>query len=134
MPLGANTAHHHAPLVAWVTDISKAYDMTSENGTPATTVRAFYEALSAGSGDQAASFIVPERRFGPFSPDAMTKFYGALIEPLKLISVDPGGANNFVVRYNFRSSAGRCTCRAEVSIVNRNGSNFIYSIRALTGC
>ena len=99
----ANTGHHHAPLVAWVSDIEKSSDMTAEYGTAATTVRGFYEALGAGSGDEAARFIVPERRVGPFAPEAMSAFYGNLIEPLRVVSLQPNGPNRFLVRYHFRS-------------------------------
>jgi len=133
-PMAANTGHHHAPLVAWVTEVSKSYDITTEYGTAATTVRGFYEALSAGSGDQAATFIIQDKRVGPFSPKAMTAFYGNLREPLELVSLEQKSADTFLVRYNFRSKSGWCNGRAVVSTVNRSGSNFISSIKALDGC
>jgi len=133
-PMAANTGHHHAPLVAWVETVSKAADMTAEYGTAATTVRGFYDALAAGSGEQASAFIVPERRNGPFSPSAMTAFYGGLLEPLQVISIDPSGPRTFLVRYQFRSRAGRCNGRAIVSTVSRGGANYILSIRALDRC
>jgi len=133
-PMAAHTGHHHAPLVAWVETVSKAADMTAEYGAAARTVRGFYDALAAGNGDQAAAFIVPERRIGPFSPAAMTDFYGGLVEPLRVISVDVAGPGAFLVRYEFRSRAGRCNGRAIVSTVSRGGANYILSIRALDRC
>jgi hypothetical protein len=133
-PMAANTGHHHAPLVAWVEGVWKAADKSAEYGAATTTVRGFYDALAAGSGDQASAFIVPERRSGPFAPAAMTAFYGGLLERLRVISVEPTGLNAFLVRYQFRSRAGRCNGRAIVSTVSRGGANYITSIRALDGC
>ena len=133
-PMAAQTGHHHAPLVAWVAAVSKATDPTAEYGTAATAVRGFYLALAAGSGDQASAFIAPELRVGPFSPSAMTAFYGGLVEPLQLISIDPAGPETFLARYQFRSRTGRCNGRAIVSTINRGGVNYISSIRALDGC
>ena len=90
--MAAETAHHHRPLVAWVEDISPVDDPTTEYGTAATTVRAFYYALAAGDGNHAANFVVPEKRAqGPLSPRDMTGFYGNLVEPLKLTDLKPTG-------------------------------------------
>ena len=118
----------HAPLVASVESVSKAGDAA------ATVVRGFYGALAAGRGDRAAEFVVPERRFGPFSPAAMTAFYGALPERLQVISLDATGPNTFLVRYRFRSKGGLCTGRGVVSTVSRDGANYISSIQAPEGC
>jgi hypothetical protein len=133
-PIPAMTGHHHRPLVAWVTSIVAAEDPTAEYGTAAATVRAFYDALAAGNGAEAAGFIAPERRRGPFSPDAMTRFYGGLVTPLKLLSLAPGGPDAWLVRYQFASRARACDGRAIVKTVNRGGSNLIVSIQALDGC
>jgi len=133
-PIPAMTGHHHRPLVAWVTDIVAADDPTAEYGTAATTVRAFYDALAAGNGGEAADFIVPERRKGPFSPDEMTRFYGGLVAPLKLLSLEPSGPDAYLVRYQFASRARACNGRAIVKTVNRGGSNLIVNIQALDGC
>jgi len=133
-PMPANTGHHHEPLVAWVDSIEKAGDPTAEYGTAATTVRGFYLALGVGSGDQAAQFILPELRKGPFAPAAMTAYYGALPEPLQLVSLDPQGANVYLARYAFRSSAGRCDGRAQVTTTQRGGRAYIANVKALDGC
>jgi hypothetical protein len=112
---------------------SNAYD-NSGYRTAATTVRGFYEALSAGNGHQAATFIVPEKRTGPFSPMAMTDFYGKLVEPLELVSLVQNGTNTFFVGYHFKGNSGQCNGRAIVSTVSRNRGDFISSIKALDGC
>jgi hypothetical protein len=132
--MAAMTGHHHRPLVAWVSGIAAADDPTAEYGTAATTVRGFYDALAAGNGGAAADFIVPERRRGPFSPEAMTRYYGDLVAPLKLLSLEPSSAGAYLVRYQFASRAGACDGRAIVQTVNRDGSNLIASIQALDGC
>ena len=51
LPMAAENGHHHRPLVAFVTAVSPADDMTAEYGTAATTVRGFYYALANGNGD-----------------------------------------------------------------------------------
>ena len=133
-PMPAMTGHHHAPLVAWVDSIEKAQDITAEYETAATVVRGFYLALSAGSGDEAAQFVLPELRKGNFAPAALTAFYGALAEPLRLVSLDPQGPNAFLVRYAFLGRAGRCEGRAMVTTTMRGGRAYIAGIRALDGC
>ena len=139
-PMAAITGHHHRPLVAWVTAISRTTpieptdDITKDYGTAATSVRAFYYALGDGNGDQAALFIVPERRKGPFSPSDLTRFYGELIQPLRLSSIMPVSENSYLVRYSFKSNSGRCNGRAVVTTTTRGNDNLIYSIKALDGC
>jgi Domain of unknown function (DUF4431) len=133
-PMAAENGHHHRPLVAFVTAVFPADDMTAEYGTAATAVRGFYYALASGSGDEAAKFIVPEKRRGPFSARQMTNFYGSLVSPLKLLGIQPAGPDRYFVRYAFKSSGGRCNGRAVVNTVTRGGLNFIASIQALDGC
>jgi len=134
-PMAAQTGHHHRPLVAWVTEVFPVNDITTEYGTAASTVRAFYYALAAGNGDDAASFIVPERRVsGPFSANQMTRFYGNLIEPLELVDLKPSGPNQYLVRYRFRSDTAECEGRAIVTTVARGGRYYIKRIQALDRC
>jgi hypothetical protein len=101
-----------------------------------TTVQAFYLALAAGSGGEAARFVVPEKRAtGPFSADAMTRFYRDLEQPLRLIDVSRLGAAEYKVRYRFVARGQRrCDGAAVVRTVARNGENLISSIEALNGC
>jgi hypothetical protein len=134
-PTPAQTGHHHEPLVAWVTDVAPAIDLSSEYGTPATTVRAYYLALAAGDGATAAKFVVPEKSStGPLSATELSAFYGHLIEPLQLVSVTSLGAGKYLVSYNFKSTERVCNGRAEVATTKVHGADFIQSIRALAGC
>jgi hypothetical protein len=94
-------------------------------------LREFYEALGGGNGEQAANFILPEKRKGPFSPQAMTKFYGSLPEPIKLTGIEANGINGFLVHYNYRRASGQCNGIAMVTTTNLDGHFLISGIRAL---
>jgi hypothetical protein len=132
----AHTGHHHRPLVARVSSVNPAVsDITDEYGSAATTVRAFYYALSQGNGEAASSFIISEKRSkGPFSAKSITNFYSSLDKPLELISLDPLGTDTFDVRYTFRSKAGTCDGHATVKTTLRNDRFYIQSIKSLNGC
>lgn len=131
----AETAHHHRPLVAWVSTIAKDVDPTSEYGTPLTAIRAFYSALSAGNGMVASSFVVPEKtKSGPFSPGRISAFYGSLPQPLKLVDIRPLSEGEAEVRYQYRSKASECDGKAIVRTIIRGGRAFIASIEAVNGC
>jgi hypothetical protein len=133
---GAHTGHHHAPLLLPITRVAAVSDPTLAYGTAITTVQAFYLALSAGSGEQAARFVVPEKRAaGPLSAAAMTRFYRDLNEPLSLLDVRAVGPDEYRVRYGFVGrDRRRCDGAAVVRTVTRGGENLISSIRALNGC
>jgi uncharacterized caspase-like protein len=102
----------------------------------AATVQAFYTALAAGDGDTAARWVIPEKRqSGPFSAAAMTKFYGRLVEPLRLTAVESIAPNEFRARYTYVAPASRrCDGVAIIRTTRRNGVNLIGSIKALAGC
>ena len=134
-PMPAMTGHHHRPLLAWVTAIRPLTAAPEEIGSASAVVEAFYLALGQGAGALAAQFVVPEKTVkGPFSPDAMTRFYGGLAEPLRLLSVEQTGPDRFRVHYRFRGAGGTCDGRATVSTVTRDGRHFIQSIKAENGC
>jgi hypothetical protein len=135
-PFGANTGHHHAPLLLPITHVESASDPTESYGTAMTTVQAFFLALAAGNGDEAASFVIPDKRHvGPLSADAMTRFYGNLDEPLTLLDVVPVRQDEYRVRYTFVTRAPRrCDGVAIVRTTRANGENFISSIKAVNGC
>ena len=97
-------------------------------------VDAFYAALSAGNGELAANFIVPEKRNGPFSPSAITAFYGGLAERLRVTSTEQIDANTFLVQYVFRGQNLNCDGKSIVSTVGRDGADYISGIKALNGC
>lgn len=131
----AITGHHHAPLLASVVVISPTEDITEEYGTAATTVRAFYYALADGNGDQAAQYVIAEKRNrGPLSAAAISAFYGNLDKPLQLVSLEPQTKGRFLARYTFERKSQTCLGRSVVQTVRRSGKNLISSIRALDGC
>ena len=101
-----------------------------------TTVQAFYLALAAGNGDEAAKFVIPQKRsVGPLSSKAITTFYGDLIEPLTLIDVTAVHPDEFRVRYGFVARGPRpCNGVAIVRTTNVGGANLIASIKAMNGC
>jgi hypothetical protein len=135
-PFGAQTGHHHAPLLLPIIQIEDASDPTAAYGTAMTTVQAFYLALAAGNGDEAASFVIPEKRVrGPLSANAITSFYRNLEEPLTLIDVVPVRPDQYRVRYTLVARAPRrCDGVAIVQTTLVKGENLIASIKALNGC
>jgi hypothetical protein len=101
----------------------------------ATTVRAFYAALGRGDGEAASNFVIPEKRgAGPFAPDSISRFYGSLIEPLKLTDLKPQKPGEYLVGYQFRASSRRCQGRAIVTMTQREGLSLIDKIHPLDGC
>lgn len=131
----SHTGHLHAPLVAWVEDISTDLDFTAEYGTATTVVRAFYQALHAADGDEAARFVIPEKRkTGPFSAVEITRFYGNLEKPLKILFLKQIDNNKFHVRYEYTSRQGFCNGSATVTTTKRSGENYIFGIRTAGGC
>lgn len=137
-PMAAQTGHHHEPLVAGVASTRTADaspPVSVEFAPPSSTVRAFYEALGRGDGTVASLMIAPEsRRVPAFSPGAMSRFYGAMRQPLQLVSIDRSGPDAYVVAYNYVSDARACDGRAEVTTRSQAGVTYIVSIRALSGC
>jgi hypothetical protein len=133
---GAHTGHHHAPLMLPINSAERETDPTDAYDTAMTTVQAFYLALAAGSGEEAARFIVPEkRRSGPFSAEAITRFYGNLDEPLTLINVAALSEHEYRVRYRFVARGGkRCDGQSLVKTVRLRDENLISSIAAMNGC
>jgi hypothetical protein len=131
----ASTGHHHAPLLLPLTYIASDTDPTETYGTAMTTVQAFYLALSVGSGEEAARFVIPEKRGkGPLSAQEMGRFYGSLVEPLSVIDVSPIGPSEFRVRYTFATKRNRCDGVAIVRTTRIGDDNLIESIKALNGC
>ncbi len=131
--LPAMTGHHHRPLVAWVKTIRELNG--ADPGSAGPVVKAFYEALSAGEGELAASFVIPEKTTtGPLSAKAMDGFYGNLSEPLQLLRISEKSRNEYFVTYRFVAGKNVCDGKALVRTENRDGRNFISSIKALNGC
>ncbi len=104
--------------------------------TPREAVLGFYDALARGDGVDAVRYIIPEKRGrGPFSAEAMQRFYGGLLEPLKLQDIAADDEDTFRVSYRFRRADGSaCDGRAIVSVRDSTWGYLVESIRALTGC
>ena len=99
-------------------------------------VRGFYEALAQADGARANGFLVPEKRnSGAYEIASLSRFYGAMREPLRLLSADPLGPDAFRVRYHYVYVNGRvCDGAAEVTLSRREGAPLIERIKALNGC
>jgi hypothetical protein len=107
----------------------------SAGGTAVATIRAFYTALGAGNGVTASAQIIPEKRSSrAFSPEAISRFYGRLPEPIRLTGVVPLARDAYRVSYRYSAGRSRCHGSAVVSLTQRNGRDLIRSIRALSGC
>ncbi|WBH15137.1 hypothetical protein [Sphingomonas radiodurans] len=110
-----------------------ASDVSGRTGEA--TVRAFYAALGNGDGDTASAQVIPEKRASSaFSPDAITRFYGRLPEPIKLTDIKQTARDAYRVSYRYSAGRSRCNGSAIVSVTNRAGRDLIRSIRALSGC
>jgi hypothetical protein len=107
---------------------------SSDEGAEA-TVRAFYGALGAGDGAAASARVIPEKRSGgAFSPEAITRFYRGLPEPVRLTRISQVRPGVYSVSYRYAAGRSRCAGSAVVSLANRGGQDLIRSIRALNGC
>jgi hypothetical protein len=105
------------------------------SGNSEATVRAFYGALGAGNGAAASSQVIPEKRSsGAYSAGAISRFYGRLPEPLKLIGIVPLAGGAYRVTYRYSAGRSRCNGTAVVRLTNRGGRDLIRSIRSLSGC
>lgn len=98
-------------------------------------VRALYGALGRGDGEEASALVVAEKRGSrAFSPQAISRFYGRLPEPLRLTALTPLGRGAYCVGYRYSAGQSRCDGEAVVSLTSRDGRDLIRSIRALNGC
>lgn len=99
------------------------------------SVRAFYAALGDGDGEAASARIIPEkRRSRAFSPDAITRFYGRLAEPLRLTDIEPVAPNVYRVTYRYAAGRSKCDGTAIVRTVDRDRQTLIRTIDAGNGC
>ena len=99
-------------------------------------VRAFYEALGRADGETASGLVVPERRAsGPYAPSSISRFYGSLAEPIRLLSATAAGGGDVEVRYRYRKPNGAvCDGRAVVATRSDGGAALIARIKPLNGC
>jgi hypothetical protein len=113
---------------------TRAFAISREGNAAVLVVRRFYKALAVGDGERAARLIVPEKRNGPFSPEAMSQFYSTLVEPLHLIAIASNSESQYLVRYSFRSAKRACDGQALVTTEERSSIEMISGIRALSEC
>lgn len=134
-PFGEHTGHHHAPLLMTVVSAS-LNEEPADASLAQTTVEAFYLYLETGDGASAAMNVIPEKRgSGPFSAVAMTKFYGHLKKPLKLLGVTQLAQNRFRAKYTFETRDGK-TCKGSSVVTTKqvDGLNLVASIKSESGC
>jgi hypothetical protein len=132
-PVAVDRALPTATVAADDRGEAKVRAATDDSGEA--TVRAFYRALGAGDGAIAATRIVPEKRAsGAFSPAAMSRYYGGLADPIRLTSIAAIAPGSYRVGYRYAAGRSRCAGAAIVSVTQRDGRDFIRSIRALHGC
>lgn len=130
-------AYPHQRVVEWdggstAAEPSPAF---SAGGGGEGTIRAFYAALGSGDGAAASAQMIPEKRSSAaFAPDAMSRFYGQLSQPIRLRSIEPLSRGAYRVSYRYSAGRSRCDGSAVVSLAHRTGRDFIRSIRALNGC
>ncbi|GJE61652.1 hypothetical protein [Methylobacterium trifolii] len=99
-------------------------------------VRAFYEALGRADGKAAAEMVVPERRAsGPYSPEAISRFYLGLAEPLVLVPIRSLGGEAVEARYRYRKpSKAACDGVSVATVVLSHAGTFISHIKPSGGC
>ena len=115
--------------------LNKRRAVADGGGSGEAVVRAFYEALGAGDGDTASDMIVPEKRSNrAFRPQAISRFYGGLPEPIRLTKIRPQPNGAFLVSYRYSAGRSHCNGRAVVRLSERQGGQLIRSIDALDGC
>ena len=119
--------------------IVQAYEETHlprPASTPLAAAQGFYGALANGDGTDAARFVIPAKRAaGALSADALSRFYGALARPLKLLSAQQKADGSVAVQYAYAVSGGRSCVGAAVVSTEASGSDYLISeIKALNGC
>ena len=133
-PMAATTVHNHPHLLAWVKAVEPALEI-KQNQTAKGTVEGFYQALEKGDGARASGFVIPEKnKRGPFSPKALSDFYGTLKEPLKIEEIYEEQPDRFAAFYHYRAGNKICRGSSTVTVEKRAGRYFIKSIKALSAC
>jgi hypothetical protein len=80
--------------------------------------------------------VVPEKRgAGPFSAPALSRFYGAMAEPVRLVSATEAAPGTVMASYHYAYAGGRsCDGSAVVEVISRAGQRLIASVHPLNGC
>lgn len=104
-------------------------------GSPRAAIQNFYRALHDGDGAAASQLMVPEKRSSAnFTPEAMSRFYGGLTEPVTLTSLTREADGRFLASYRYRAGQRVCDGRARITTSLRDGYDLIEKIVALDGC
>lgn len=99
--------------------------------TPVSVVTAFYRALTNADGDFASSLVVPEKRgIGPFNEEQISRFYGGMKQPLRVLSVTQIDSEKVEVKYTYRYSSRVCDGVAIVTVRDYLGRLLISKIKA----
>jgi hypothetical protein len=97
-------------------------------------VQDFYTALGSADGARASADVVPEKRSGAYAAAALSRFYGSMSQPVRLVSATVAG-DTVAVRYAYVYANGKaCDGAANVFVTTRNGHALISTIQALNGC
>jgi hypothetical protein len=113
-----------------------AIDQGSGDSPALDVVRQFYAALGNDDGGAASGLVVPEKRaVGAFSAASLSRFYGSMREPVRLVSASESMPGSVLARYHYAAAGGRtCDGSASITVVNRAGQSLIAGIHALNGC
>ena len=104
--------------------ISAPYD-------PVLAVTRFYKALSQADGNAASALVVPEKRgIGPFNEKNISSFFGSMIEPLTVQSIERTSKDTVQIRYTYRVTKTQCVGIANVRTEYVLGNTLIQGIKA----
>ena len=99
--------------------------------TQAQVVASFYGALSKGDGHGAAALVVPSKQGKEaFNASGMSRFYGAMKQPLQVHSLRQIDAQRLEVRYSYRVDKTTCEGTAIVTTEQVADRVMIRSIQA----
>jgi hypothetical protein len=99
--------------------------------TPAQVVTSFYGALSKGDGHAAAALVVPSKQGKEaFNASRMSRFYGAMQQPIRVHLLRQIDAQRLEVRYSYRVDKTTCKGTAIVTTEQVDDHVMIRSIQA----
>ncbi len=128
----SETGQHLAPLETAV-DSNKKVDSSnpySEMGTPATVIRAFYDELSAGNGNEAVKYLSDDMRAKKnFQSDAISKFYGSFSQPLSITGIFPTKDGAYNVYYSYKFSNKVCDGNSTVYTITEGNRSRATSLK-----
>ena len=125
-----------APIPQPAPSADPAQSIKPPPGNALETVRAFYAALAQADGERANGFLIPEKRdTGAYEIASMSRYFGNMREPVRLLAAEPAGPDALRVRYHYVYANGRvCDGAADIALTQRDGRTLIERIKALNGC